>query len=403
MSTSDTPRIPSYRPHKATGQARVTIQGKDYYLGRYGSPESRAKYRRLIAEYCKGAAPTAEPRTNSPRAGAPCSVAELCGEYLAWAKREYRTSDGDETGSVENVRQALRALFELFADTDAAEFGPKSLVRLREDLVKRGLARSTVNDRIAIVRRAFKWAVQEEKVAPGVYHGLQTVSGLRRDRGGARETEPVHPAPERAIEAALPFMPEPVQAMTRLQLLTGARPSEIALMRPVEIDRNGAVWVYRPATHKNRWRGQERMIYIGPKGQEVIRAFLRPGLQDKFLFSPTVAELRRRDRLRAARKTPLYPSHVRALERKRKAKPQRQPRDRYDVGTYRQAIARACRRANVAPWKPNQLRHNAATRLRAEFGLDVAKAVLGHTRVETTQIYAEADRNRAMQAIASVG
>jgi integrase len=107
--------------------------------------------------------------------------------------------------------------------------------------------------------------------------------------------------------------------------------------------------------------------------------------------------------LRAARKTPLYPSHVRAQERKRKSDPKRKPRDHYDVTSYRQAITRACKRAGVPAWRPNQLRHNAATRLRAEFGIDVAKAVLGHRRVETTQIYAEADRARAMQAIERVG
>jgi hypothetical protein len=37
-------RIPSYRLHKPTGQAVVTLSGKDQYLGRHGSPESRAAY-----------------------------------------------------------------------------------------------------------------------------------------------------------------------------------------------------------------------------------------------------------------------------------------------------------------------------------------------------------------------
>lgn len=50
MSTLDAPRIPSYRHHKATGQARVTIEGRDHYLGAFGSPKSQAKYKRLIAD-----------------------------------------------------------------------------------------------------------------------------------------------------------------------------------------------------------------------------------------------------------------------------------------------------------------------------------------------------------------
>ena len=46
-----TNRPPSYRLHKATGQAVVTIDARDHYLGRYDSAESRAEYDRLIAEW----------------------------------------------------------------------------------------------------------------------------------------------------------------------------------------------------------------------------------------------------------------------------------------------------------------------------------------------------------------
>lgn len=44
-------RVPCYRLHPSTGQARVTINGRDHLLGPYGSPESKEKYGRLIAEY----------------------------------------------------------------------------------------------------------------------------------------------------------------------------------------------------------------------------------------------------------------------------------------------------------------------------------------------------------------
>jgi site-specific recombinase XerC len=49
------------------------------------------------------------------------------------------------------------------------------------------------------------------------------------------------------------------------------------------------------------------------------------------------------------------------------------------------------------------LRHNAATFLRAEFGLEVSRAILGHTSSATTLIYAEQDERHAVQAIAKVG
>jgi len=35
-------KTPSYRLHSSDGRAVVTIDGRDIYLGKYNSPESRA-------------------------------------------------------------------------------------------------------------------------------------------------------------------------------------------------------------------------------------------------------------------------------------------------------------------------------------------------------------------------
>lgn len=37
-------RTPTYRHHKASGQSVVTLVGKDFYLGKYGSPEFHAAF-----------------------------------------------------------------------------------------------------------------------------------------------------------------------------------------------------------------------------------------------------------------------------------------------------------------------------------------------------------------------
>ncbi len=39
---------PTYRKHRATGQAVVTLDGRDFYLGPHGTKASRAEYDRLI-------------------------------------------------------------------------------------------------------------------------------------------------------------------------------------------------------------------------------------------------------------------------------------------------------------------------------------------------------------------
>ena len=54
-------------------------------------------------------------------------------------------------------------------------------------------------------------------------------------------------------------------------------------------------------------------------------------------------------------------------------------------------------------WSPLQLRHTAATAIRARYGLEAAKAILGHSRVETSQIYAERDMGRAEEIMAEIG
>jgi site-specific recombinase XerD len=54
-------------------------------------------------------------------------------------------------------------------------------------------------------------------------------------------------------------------------------------------------------------------------------------------------------------------------------------------------------------WGPNQLRHLLATRVRRESGIEVAKTLLGHSQLNTTGIYAEIDRAKAVEVIRQIG
>ena len=49
-----TRQVPSYRRHRRSGLAVVTLNGRDHYLGLHGSPQSQDEYKRLIAQ---GSAP----------------------------------------------------------------------------------------------------------------------------------------------------------------------------------------------------------------------------------------------------------------------------------------------------------------------------------------------------------
>jgi hypothetical protein len=57
-----TKKLPSYRRHKISGQAIVTLDGRDHYLGDFGSPASKAEYDRLIVAWLdRGRRPAAPP------------------------------------------------------------------------------------------------------------------------------------------------------------------------------------------------------------------------------------------------------------------------------------------------------------------------------------------------------
>jgi integrase len=442
--------------HKASGQAVVRIDGKDWYLGAYDTVESRAEYDRLISEWLGN-----ERRLAPPSPADPLTVEEVAAQYWRWAQDYYRDEHGQPGGELDNMRTALKPLRKLYGHTSARAFGPLAFRAIQQHLAKGGLSRGVVNARLNRIRRVFKWAVSIELVPASVYQALHTVPGLKPGRSAAREAPPVQPVPDEHVNATLPFLPAPVRAMVELQRLTGCRPGEIMAMRAIDLTTAGEVWTYRPAHHKNKHRGRDRVIFLGPQAQEIVKPFLTTDLT-AYLFSPRAYVEDLHKRRAAQRKTKRPPSQ---LARKRKAAPKRKPADRYTRRSYRVAIVRGAdiatrervlgllkpaieagtltlpdglgfktlsfkslmrRKAILTParidaiaaandleadvsrlrvphWSPLQLRHSAATAIRAKYGLEAAKVILGHSMVETTQIYAERDMAKAESIMAQIG
>lgn len=401
-------RIPSYRLHKSSGRAVVTIDRRDVFLGRHGTPESRRKYDRIISEWI-GAG------RQLPVAAEDLTIIELIARFWTYAESTYRKRDGTPSTELDNFKQALRPLKALYADTPARLFGPRSLRGVQSAMIRLGWCRKSVNKQISRVRLVFKWATAHELIPASVYHGLITIDGLRRGRTDAPESDPVRPVPEPFIDAMLPHVGRQVAAIIRLQLLTGMRPGEVIAMRGCDIDTSGRLWLYTPAEHKTAHHGHTRTIYLGPQAIEVLKPFLRVDVMSP-LFSPAEAEAERRAAMHAARTTPM--SYGNAPGTNRRPRPQRRPDNAYSVASYRRAIARGCDRADawakggavignderiIPRWHPHQLRHNAATFLRKQYGLEAAQVILGHKTLSVTEIYAEKNVEAAMRIMAEVG
>ncbi len=84
-------------------------------------------------------------------------------------------------------------------------------------------------------------------------------------------------------------------------------------------------------------------------------------------------------------------------------KPRRTPGAFYTRYSYRDAVENGCLKDGVPVFKPNMIRHAYATRVRREYGLEAAQVVLGHSKADLAQIYAERDMALAGETAAKIG
>jgi integrase len=422
---------PTYCHDRTRGRAYCTIDGQKIDLGPFDTPASRDKFDRLVGEWIGQGRPRGLPTNVQPDA---LTVSQLIAGFWAQAQLDYPTDPvprgkrpGGELG---NYWDALRPLRRLYGSTPAAAFGPRALVAVREAMIQprtvtdpetgktrvlRGWCRRVVNRHVDRLKKVFRWAVASELLPGEVAHRLSAVDGLRRGRTTARESEGVKPVPEAYVNAVLPLLSPAVRAMVRLQLLSGMRPGELVAMRSIDVDTSGTVWVYRREKHKTAHHGKTREVRLGPRAREVLAPFLRTDLATA-VFSPAESAGWWDAERRANRKTPMTPSHA---ARRPVANRRRPPGTYYTVTSYRRAIERACAKADraahkadptipadlvvVPRWHPNQLRHARATSVRAKFGAEAARLVLGHSKLSTTEIYAEADAATLDRIVGEVG
>lgn len=411
--------FPAYCLHKGSGQAVVTIEGREHYLGEHGTDASKVAYERLILQWKElGTTPSTRPAARG------LTVRAMFAAY--WRHVEAQglyEKHGKATSERSCIAQAARPLVRLFGDKAAAEFGPLDLQAVRSAIAKplrlpeavavagekakrtrklpEVLARGTVNKHLHRLRRIFRWAVSQELVPAATWQALLSVPALRRGSKNVRETAPVRAVTWADVEPVLAHLAPPLRAVVELMWHTGARPNEALQIRMADVDRSAAVWLFTPATHKTEHLERDRMIPLGPRAQAVLLPFVKAD-PTAFLFDPRDDAKARSQRRHAKRKTPAWPSHM--AKRRDPATLGADNNERYRVDVLGKAVSRACVAAKLdRRWTPNQLRHSAATRIRREFGLEAASVILGHSSLSTTQIYAESDRLRAIEIAGTVG
>ena len=306
------------------------------------------------------------------------TVNDLCDRWIVHAQTYYRRHDGSPTGREKIQSNQVRDFRELFGRYPVEALTHPDLLRLRDRLVERDLARTTINGILGTIRGIFAWALDEALVSTRTKAELTQIANLKAFRSKARETEPVRAVADDTIERTCALLPESLADLVRVNRLTGMRPAEACLLSWDRIERVGGVWAYRPSRHKTDWRNQARVVVLGPKAQAILSKYAgAPG----FIFSPARALAERAAQARAARVEPLREGEDARREAARRAAGMapRKVAERWDTHAYCRAIARVCDENGIERWSPNQLRHSCATAVRRRFGISAARAVLGHS------------------------
>jgi integrase len=414
---------PTLCRHKASGLAYASFNRKRKYFGRWpeglkeAPPEIREKFERYLAEWLVQA------RTSPER---PCqlTIAQLIvGYWQQHVVTYYRHADGSPTGEVDGIRLSLRQLNQLYGSTLEIAFSPLALKTVREAMIRAGLRRKVINQRVRRIVRMFRWAVGNELLPVHVLQALQTVDGLRKGRCTAPESQPVTPVCDDIVWATLPYLAPQLQAMVQLQRYTGMRPGEVVLLRGIDVTITEEGWIYQPAKHKTARLGKKRVIPLGPKARALLKPWLRPNLEE-YLFQP----------VEVIGKATLCGKKLGS---------------RYTTNSYDHAILNACYRAFPPPahlarqrvpargrkhrytrwetvkewrnrlgpegwkelqtwrqqhrWHPHQLRHTFNTEASAHFGPDHAQAALGHSSLKANEVYDHAQLEKAKRVMEQLG
>ena len=283
-----------------------------------------------------------------------CTVREAVEAYLAAARVYYARS------KEANVHAwALKPIAERWGAMPLGALACAELLDERDEMLARGLARRSVNHAVGVWRIWGRWCQDNRLCGVETMRELTAVQSLRRGRSTAREPERVRAVPHWRVKVALRHAGEAVRIMARLQECSGMRPGEVVRMRWEEIERGEPCWIYRPARHKEDWRGMPRAVALGPGAR---RALVAAGADKQ-------------------RRGPVFPG--------------KRPCEGWTREAYTRAIERAIEEAVEAgelrrsdAWTPHALRHSAGTRVRRACGLEAARAVLGHSmRGGVTDVY----------------
>lgn len=243
----------------------------------------------------------------------------------------------------------LEKLKEFFEDTELRKITPLMIQRLRKSRLKIGNAKSTTNRYLALLKRMFNVAIEEDYLEKNPVNKVKLFS----ERDTLKERILTDEEEKRLMEASSNHL----KSVLIVALNTGMRRGEILNLRWTQIDfRMKRLRVEKTKSGKIRYIPMNGILF-----EELLK------LKDRNTHIPYV----------------FFNSETRS-----------------PFTTIKTAFNAACRRAEIQGLRFHDLRHTFATRL-VEKGVDVfiLQDLLGHSDISITQRYVHSNDEKKRKAV----
>lgn len=324
------------------------------------------------AEYARRAV-IAREVTHGKRRESIRDVKALCAAFAA------AVADGaNKSPGAKQHLPVARQWANIQGDIRLDQYTPGSLRLFRDALDSDGRkTRTVINKRIDEVRRIIRWGVSMDLVDAALYDAVKTVQHLRDGESRSADGQGRTACTAAQFAALLEHLDPYWQAVALAQRWSGARPSEILNLRPMDIDTSGDIWIARLEKHKTAGKGKSRELAIPKPGQSGLDKFIAGCPPDGFIF-----------------------------DTRRCGRPGRISGGAPTSGAYAAAFKAAGDVLGLSI-TPYQVRHLRLTEIEAALGRKAASAAGGHADQTITAVYTQdaqnSERRAMMMEAAQVG
>lgn len=145
------------------------------------------------------------------------------------------------------------------------------------------------------------------------------------------------------------------------------------------------VWAAVLDSHKTMDKGFDRVLFFGPRSQAILTTLINGRTPRESIFRPVEGRI-----------WGVGPGSAKATGK-------RAATDVYQYTALTHAIAKGCKRANIPPFSPYQIRHASFKNVQSKYGRDAARAYGGHKVGGATEDYAGVDLSTAARIASEWG